>query len=823
MSSSSSSSSKKPKSDNSSSNNNSNSSSNNNSNSNSNYTDERRKTRPLTSSSSSSIYDDNNSSSSSSRGNNNSNSSSSSSSSRGNNNSNSSSSSSRGNSSSSSSMMDSNSDELWAQWEKIQEEPNPYIPLDLMQSTFSKLTEVDGSGDMELKDGVESVMSDNVGYQAALRAIKIMISYTNKPKTETTTTFPNLSRTGTVANLSSSAVSGAEIPSTDMNSLIVRDTRNPDILAATANNCLDRLRVIDNDIARINQVMMSTLSSGASSSAMDISSKKEERLDLQIKRQLIETLLDITRSIQADNLRRENQDRTSRISLRAQQTATINRTLADSKMLELQLRIGTLATYYSEDEFTHVVDSIMNGLNAAEKNIYTKQQILAWFRDAKIILVSIAEENARTVAGTYAGIGALSGLTGLRIPVLNGSSQMMQRLAEVGLSQGPLTNPSLVYKALAFGQQILTSIGNAATFPARLIARAFAYTPNTCVFVGGAGAIWHIALTEDDRTVLRDIASRAGNTVRQGANAFYDINSEFRDYLIERGLNVTDEDMADLISRASSSRGSVTDDTIAASISGNTTASQSIAASIASSSNSKASRIVTDLQAAAGDQDRFIDILQKSERELGQQGAIDTNLDAEVESKVQGQGSLVGSDVDASNAISGSQMSELSQSQSQSWSRTGSPAYDAVNTNSRGNSRGNSQNDSDSEEEIEVGMSSSSSARNNSGMDAPEKMAVGMSSSSSARNNSGMAAPEEMANLLTGDEMNEENKGGRRKSRRRIGKLQTKKRQYRLRRRKTYKKKHMRRRTLKRRRPLRQAKRRSLKKQRRLRRRQTRR
>jgi len=537
---------------------------------------------------------------------------------------------------------------------------------------------------------------------------------------------------------------------------------------------------------------------------------------------VIETLLDITRSIQADNLRRENQDRTSRISLRAQQTATINRTLADSRMLELQLRIGTLATYYSEDEFTHVLDSIMNGLNVAERNVIMKNQIMAWFKDANIILASIAEENARTVAGTYVGIGALSGLTGLRIPVVNGSSQIIQRLAQVGLRQGPLTSPSLVYKALAFGQQILTSIGNAATFPARLIARAFAYAPNTCVFVGGAGAIWHVALTEDDRTVLRDIASRAGNTVMEGANAVYGINSEFRDYLIERGLNVTDEDMADLISRASSSRGSVTDDTIAASISGNTEASQSIAASIASASsrNSKASRIVTDLQAAAaaGNLDRFIDILQRSESELGQQGAIDTNLDAEaheVESMVQGEGSLVGREVDASNATGDTQMSELSQSQS--WSRTGSPAYRVLSTNSQNDSGAESQEEEEGDKMPEEGDEMPEEG---------DEMPVGMSSRAKAEQ-SGMAAPEEMANLLTGDDMNEGNKGGRRKSRRRLGKLQTKKRQYRLRRRQTHKKKHMRRRTLKRRRPvrrpLRQAKRRSLKKQRRLRRRQTRR
>jgi len=196
---------------------------------------------------------------------------------------NNSSSSSSSSSNSSSSSSSSNSDDLWSQWEKIQDDQNPYIPLDLMQSTFSKLTKVNESGDMELKDGVESVMRDNVGYQAALRVIKIMISYTNKPKTETTTTLPNQPRTGTVANLSASAVSGAEIPSTDMNGLIVHNGTNADILTATANNCLDRLRVIDNAIARINHVMMSTLKSGARSSAMDITQEKKKDLTSKVK------------------------------------------------------------------------------------------------------------------------------------------------------------------------------------------------------------------------------------------------------------------------------------------------------------------------------------------------------------------------------------------------------------------------------------------------------------------------------------------------------------------------------------------------------------
>jgi hypothetical protein len=577
-------------------------------------------------------------------------------------------------------------EELSAEWKRIQDSGNPYIPLDLMQSTFREFIQINGSGQMELKNGVENNMRDNEGYQAALRAMKIVISYNNKPINETTNTLERNSRLSPRSSLSNT-VPGQDIQGTNMNSLIVHDAENSDILASTAKNCLNRLKDIDDNIARINASMLNTLQGGSSSSANDVKSLKEQRVDAQVKRQLIETLLEVTWATQARQSRDSNTELRVGITRQANDVRTKNRTLKENKMLELELRLSFYANFYTEAEFNHVMGSVMNGLTSAENRVDALRQAGAWFKNTRDILTAISEENGRLAAELSVGTGTFASLSGLVIPAIPGGSGAVQRAAELGLwTQGPLTEPTLIYKALSLGQQIIAGMWNVATAPARLVQAVVSYAPNTCLFLGAAGAIWHLALNEVDRAALRSIASRgadAGMRIAsrgadvgmRGANAVYNINSEFRDYLISRGFRELTEDMVDdLVSIASSSRASnagnnsiapdtiegnnsmaaarmtssnagnnsITRDTIAgnnslavdtitASIAGDTKASQSIAASIARSTDSKASKLVSDLEeaAAAGDVNKFLGIIQSNEASLGQRGAIDTALTAD--------------------------------------------------------------------------------------------------------------------------------------------------------------------------------------------------
>jgi len=728
-------------------------------------------------------------------------------------------------------MMDSNSNaitpgEIFAQWSAIRDGSDGelgYIDMGLIRETMRLLTKVNPvDKKMVLKDGIVEMYSNIEGFSTALSAMKTLISLDTSMSGDRFRAAEGR-QVQQLASLTSNI--GSDV-ATDMNAIIPYAS-TPDILQQTSTNCMERIAAIDEQISKINVSILQGLSGSSSASTAQIDKLKESRVALQLTKQYISNLLDIVQGLQNQNNRDANFKSFLDANILRQTTNANNRNKLNATMLRIEIILLQKASFYSEEEFNQVCEVMIKAVDNSIASVELKQQIILWLKENIPDILSRMQDAATTSLQVTAGVGVASAVTGISLP---GFVEVTRRGIELGSAgmQGPFTRPTILGRVITIGRQVIGAAVNLGLAGARVVARALPFSPRVCLLLGTSYGIWR-SLNEEDRANLRGMASRGATNVGNAANSAYNLGNEFHEYLIQRGFNVTDEEMDDIISIASAESSAAQSAESSAASNSSTVMTAASVRSVFSNASSKSSQLFEHL-ASAPSAEEFIKRLTEEEARLGASGVLDNDIADEATMAAasavsgQGQGNLAGNEF-VFDRLGSPALSDLSQSQS--WSRTGSPAYGAVATNSRGNSRGNSQNDSDSEEEIEVGMSSSSSARNNSGMDAPEKMAVGMSSSSSARNNSGMAAPEEMANLLTGDEMNEENKGGRRKSRRRIGKLQTKKRQYRLRRRKTYKKKHMRRRTLKRRRPvrrpLRQAKRRSLKKQRRLRRRQTRR
>ena len=654
-------------------------------------------------------------------------------------------------------------DDVIAEWEKVTD--GSYLSMHLMRNTLRTLGTIT-NGRLDLK--ALPAYNNIIGYQAACRALTIAMSYTQTPSQNITTSIPRSNMPTARASIQPPAsVSEAD----SMSNLIVHES-SLDILRLTSDNCIARLKAIDEDIEQQNIIILDTMANGSRGSSNDIKDAKLLRVDLVVRRTMIEGLLNVTWGLMAQQQQEQNQTQQQSILSTDRQRQANNNNILSPVLLSLTLRLSLAAQIYETDEFQSIVDSTVTGAVNAQNKADTKRQIYAALQNAIQNLHSVINENVENATLSAVGLGAVSALTGLNIPVASESAHTLLQFTQLGSQQGPIQNPNLVMTLLGYGTAVGGQLCNMVTGLSRYIASLARLAPRTMTLLGVSGLIWRYGLTERDRQYLRDLAARGASAVGTGAMAVgtaasdlaigtIDIGTQFNQYLIQRGFNELSSDMIDdLVSIASSdaSSGASSRDSMFGSLSGESSGSValSVAQSVRSllSNNSHASQLSRSLQDAR-DTNEVLNIILASERSLSRAGALDAAITAEVKAHVntpEAVDSAIPSVVSFDNSSS-SQFSDMTNSPSQS------------------------QSQSQSQQNLD-----------------------------------------ERQPLLE-DEMKEEEDidGGRR--------LQTKKRQYRLKRRQTHKKKHIRRRTMKKRRPLKrrpvsrqQAKRKSLKKQRRLRR-----